>query len=247
VNESERNAARLKEFNRVRAAMSNAGRERALIGMGRASKALSIITCAIAAWLFFLPVPYALAVAAAGTAALCWLLFLRILSVHGLGSDYFSLLLLGGALLMRALMDVELVEPFELLIPSLVLGALVALGLGARRAGFTWLLASLFFSAVSIGSLLALLNVAFDMRAPDAFAVSVDSKRTSGGYRTPTTYELHLAPAAQLAAIGVTKVNVNKALYAQTTAGDRLCFSIHRGFLHMRWYRAKPMSTCHMQ
>jgi hypothetical protein len=245
VNESEREAARRKKFDRIRSAMSNAGRERTLTRFGHASIALSLATYAIAAWLFFLPIPYALAVGAAGAATLGWLVLMRILSTQGIGSDYFAPMLLGGTLLLRALMDVELVEPVELAIPSAVLGLIVALGSGAGRAGFSWLLASVLFAAVSIGGLLALSNAAFDTWKADSFVVRVDSKRiTGGGYRTPPTYELHLAPAAQLAAIDVTRVNVNKTLYAQTRIGDRLCFSIHRGLLRMSWYAARPMSAC---
>lgn len=245
MNDSDREAARLRVFNRIRAANSQSGIERVLFRFDGIRRALSIATYAIAAWLYFHPFPYAAAVAAALLVSVCWIVLVRMLAVRGWGIELASLMILGLMLVFRAAMDVELVNPAALALPAAIVGGLAALALGAGRESRVWAISAMLFAMVSAGALLTLANVAFDHGEPKRFAVRVDSKRMSeAGYRRPATYFLHFAPAPGLASIDVREASVNKTLYDLARVGDVLCFRIHPGALRMRWYDVVPASRC---
>lgn len=245
MNDSEREAFRLEEVSRIRAALSDAGRVRTAERAGGATTALSIATYGIAGWLFFLPVGYVAAVTSAVVVSLAWLALLRKLSVKGFGVlDASCLLFLGLALIMRALLDVELVDPVGLAWPSVVLGGVFGLGFGTTQQGMAWKLLTVTFTMVVAASLLALVNVAYDTGEPQRFRVQVDAKDISRGSRSPTTYSLHFAPAPDLAALDVRASSVSASFYDRTSIGDRLCFEVHPGALWMPWYEVQPLAKC---
>lgn len=206
------------------------------------------------AWVFFYPRPYLLliGVLAALPPLALWLCqrYPGLFSIDDTGkktlrAELLPLLLAPGFLLsLRALQDVQLLRPMQLLLPAcagLVLTTACILWVAPSyrsRVGKTLLVSILMVAYPA--SVLSLANTMFDRAAPERKALAVlDKHRTSG--KRPS-YVLTL-PSGAASAVSL-EAEVSPSLYGAVQPGQSVCFVLSPGAFGWPWYRVELADAC---
>ena len=211
----------------------------------RVARALYWISLGAAGWLWLHPQPYLLAV---GTCVLLpWLVVAMVArdgAVYRLnqkqndaGANLLPAMMLPGfALLLRALMDISVLDWQKLL--WFMVAATAACG------AIMWSLVRELRKSLAAVSLLALLvapyaygtldlaNARFDRREPVPYAAQVLDQHVTTG--KTTTYNLTLSPWGPRPEAG--DAEVTKAFYHSVSKGERVCVYLHPGSLGVRWF-----------
>ncbi|RSK51162.1 hypothetical protein [Hymenobacter rigui] len=224
-------------------------REEKLAQARQVARVLNTLAWAVAAWLFFYPKPYDVAVQASlglpPVAALALLWYQGLLRADerkdsaypALGS---ALFIPAVALMLRVLLDFELLDysaAWQLAAAVAVLfGGVLAYGnrrfikLPASRWGAV---ATVFFCALVYGySAVVAINCVFDEATPRVYAANVISKHISSG--KTTTYYLKVGAWGPRTA--PEDVTVTEETYDQTMPGDSVRVYQFPGRLAMPWF-----------
>ncbi|HEX9173839.1 MAG TPA: hypothetical protein VF861_14395 [Telluria sp.] len=204
---------------------------------------------AAALWAMGFPSPYALALGAAAlmpllAMLLCWLYPDRFtLADDDRKSPRASLQIVvmvpSLALVLRAIFDTDLVDWTVVLIPTLLLGALMALGVGAARGTAASFLMVAGTMALYPAGVLPLANERFDSAAPRRMAATVDAKRHVRD--KGDTYYLQLSPWIDRP---WDEVRVIAGLYQRVERGGQVCVLVYPGALGMAWYAVADAGRC---
>lgn len=216
---------------------------------------LIYVTYAAAAWVWFYPHPYTLALPVNAALpwlaiALCWK-YGRSFSIEDPGkntaqADLTLLLILPGAVLsVRALMDINLVDWHALILPTIVGTVLMAwvavrAAPGLRRRVGKLLLMTLFLLWYQ-ASALTLANVLADYSQPDQYRVTVLGKRHTTGKNSSQYFSV---TAWGESVKDNNEVQVSWNLYQATAVGETVCVSRHAGALGMAWYTVGDAPAC---
>ena len=227
---------------------SQVEREQRLEQARHVAGGVNALALGIAAWAIVYPVPYDAALLAA--AALPWVAVtlawtnpaftLRDSSPDNVHASLFFVVLLPGlALMLRALLDVQLVDAMPVVVAAVAGGALLALLCGAHRksaAAFALYTAML---ATYPGGALPLANSVLDRGAPQHTEVVVQSKRVSSGQ--VATYYVEVMPVAP---DGSDELTVPEGLYRELEPGARACITTRPGALKMAWFELERAGPC---
>lgn len=159
-------------------------------------------------------------------------------------TDLSGMLVMPGFLLaLRALMDVQLLNEWQLIWPTLILHGLLLLVVlwvapYCRLHLGRFLLLGVLLAAY-LPSLLALANRLFDTAPAIRQVVTVSAKRHTTG-KGATQY-FALAPPVSA---GVGEARVARELYDQTQIGQPVCLTRHPGGLGMVWYTVTSADCC---
>jgi hypothetical protein len=215
----------------------------------RIANGLDWLAGAVAAWGFFYPRPYALAMTANAVLPLAAIAMLvRSKGAYQIGGQRadprpslaIAFVLPAVVLAFRAVEDADFLAWTRLLAPALALGVAVWLAAvysdGTLRRGITGA-AMLVFCVVYIWGGLAQADVLLDRSAPQIFQAMVLGERSSRS-RGRTNYELWLAPwGAQTSG---SRVSVPRRIYDSVAAGNKVCVVLQGGALRVPWYRIDP-------
>lgn len=227
---------------------SQAEREQRLEKARQVAGCLNALALGVAAWAIVYPVPYDAALLAA--AALPWIAMMLAWTnpaftlrdsspgnVHA--SLFFVVLMPGLALVLRALLDVQLVDAMPVIVAAVAGGALMALLCGAhRKSAATFALYTALLAAYP-GGALPLANSLLDRGAPQYTEVVVQSRRVTSG--TATTYYVAVRPAAPG---GSDELTVSERLYRELEPGAPACIGTRPGALGMAWFELERAGTC---
>jgi hypothetical protein len=241
--------------------------EQRLVNLERARKiarVLGLLSVIVILWGWFYPHPYALMAAAAGALpwvalALSWK-YGRLFTMETpdmddeLGTtppprsaraDLMMLMLAPGIVLgWRAMLDVNLLDPAGLIVPSVVCGLLMAaLALYVvpdlkRKRGHLALIAGLMM--VYAAGAIPIANVLLDWGSAERYRVIVNSKWESGGrvtsqYFSVTAWGPHRAD---------NEVQVPAELYRKTAVRQTACVLRRPGAFGLDWYVVARQSAC---
>jgi hypothetical protein len=219
-----------------------------LQGLARARRTaggLATTSLAVGAWVWVYPHPYDLALACAavfpwivvGVAARGGRLYRLNPSRNEAGADLSAPLLLpGGALAIRALLDSNVLDWERMLILTLVVTVLCVLAMWLlvrelrAKASSTFLLGVLMAAYAYGGATLA--NVELDSGKPEVFETPVLGSHTSSG--KSTTYYLNLGawgPRTEAEDVAVSRDYFDAAVGRKT-----VCVYLFRGALSVRWF-----------
>jgi hypothetical protein len=219
----------------------------------RLARGASFATYAAAAWGYFYPLPYGLALLT--LAALPWLALVVVAKSRGLyrvdsqrndprPTLALPIMLPGFALLLRALRDVEVLELPSALVYAALVAALLAwaawlsdAALRARRSAVLLL----FAVGCAYGYGVVVLGDAELDRGPGSdFRVVVLGQHLSRGSRS-TTYYLRLDRWG--ARTEPADVSVSHDLYMQSAPGSTVCIHEGPGALAIPWYQVLPCAA----
>lgn len=204
-------------------------------------------------WAFFFPRPYIPAIVAA--AALPWIaLWLAwndsAFSVEDVGkndarANVGILLWVPGMVIgIRAMFDIRLVHPIQLLVPALVfLALMVACLLWAspsyRKKVGSLLITSAFLCTYTAGTI-AIANTVLDHRQPERYRLQVLNKRSKGG-KHPTQYFTlpNWGPYGH-----ENEIEVSRRLFRETEVGQSVCIQLHPGTIGLEWYSVRSLDAC---
>jgi hypothetical protein len=213
-----------------------------------------LIPCTAATlWAWAYPRPYALAmslmaalpVAALALAWRCGGLFSLADSKTSPRGDLSPLLIAPAVVLAaRAMLDTSLTDPFALVFPALVAGALLALlAIAAcaelRAAPVQAVLSTLILMLYAAGAL-ALADEHFDRRFAMRTPATIAGKHHSNGKAPQGYFDLEGLPGHAPPA----EFRVGFDLYRGSTLGDRVCLIEHPGALGWRWTQVDTMAAC---
>jgi hypothetical protein len=218
------------------------------------ARVLKIAGFAAMGWAFLYPRPYIAAILA--TAALPWIaLWLSwkdsAFSLEDVVADNeargnLSLLLWtpGIAIGMRALFDIRLIHPVQLVLPALLGVALMVTCLlrvapsYRKKVGGSIVTAA--FLCVYSGGTIAIANTVLDYRQPARYRLQVLNKRTKGG-KQPTQYFTvpNWGPYGH-----ENEIEVSRRLFRQTEPGQSICIQLHPGAIGLQWYSVRPLDAC---
>jgi hypothetical protein len=233
--------------------------EQRLVNLERARKiarVLGLLSAVGLLWGLFYPHPYALMAITVGALpwvalALCWK-YGRLFAMEnpdGDGdsprADLMGLMLAPGIVLgLRAMFDVNLVDPAGLIVPSVLCGLLMA-ALAfyvvpdlKRKRGHLALIAV--FMMVYAAGAIPIANVLLDWGSAERYRVMVNSKRESGGrvtsqYFSVTAWGPHRAD---------NEVQVPAELYRKTAVRQTACVLRRPGAFGLEWYVVAGRSAC---
>ena len=225
-------------------------RQAALHKAKQTNKYLSIAAGMAGCWVWIYPKPYSIAVCVCMAMPLLLLIVLR--AHKGLirldtpkGSLYpnGSFVLIGPAfaLILRAILDFNILDYGPIWLPTAVIGVVLAILLMVKEPGFSLqrlrsvgmvLLFSLFTGAYAFGSI-SILNAYFDHARREVFTATIlDKKESQSKYST--TYYLHLTPWVNDKE--QEKVDVPQSLYRTVKTGDAVQVVVMQGAFHIPWY-----------
>jgi hypothetical protein len=223
-------------------------RERRQVHAYRKAKWLEWIGIAAALWVIIHPAPYWPAVWAAATIPLVALAMYWIdPGAYEIAEDpklrrvelINPILFSGIALMLRAVLDIQLTDLTMVILTALAGGALLAIAGGALHStAFSALLTFSIFAVYSAG-LIPLANVFFDNANPRAQIAAVDALTVSSG--KSTFYYAQLSPGIGEAS---SEVTVGKALFHELKRFDRVCVHVYPGALGLEWFDVKRLGRC---
>jgi hypothetical protein len=133
--------------------------------------------------------------------------------------------------------DLHFVEFGPLLKYAGVIGLLCCAGVLAparRNPQFWGAMVGMLFVAGAYGyGLAATADTVLDQSTPARYATTVQGKHETHG--RSTSYFLDLPPWGPMQEPN--KVSVGSSTYKKLSVGDPVCFEVHAGSLHVRWYR----------
>jgi len=155
-------------------------------------------------------------------------------------------LILGPAIIigLRALFDTHLLEPIQLIRPTIVgtfalVGCILWVEPGLRtRKGYILVLAVMVASYPA--GAIALANEILDRAQPELFRVRVDQMRHTSG-KGATAY-FNVTPWGPFKEHN--EIKVPWLVYRQHSVGDSICISFHSGAFDMSWYRTDEANQC---
>jgi len=220
----------------------------------RTGRILNIGAACVGVWAFFYPHPYILAFLA--VAALPWLAmwlshqYPGAFTVEDPGrntvrADLTILVLLPGAVLMlRAISDFSLLDPIELILPTVVgllamLACLAWAGPLYRKKPRLLLVSAALLVAYPAGAIM-IANAVFDYGTAMAYPVKVMKKR----YTTGKGASQYVTVPAWGPVAEVNELEVSRDLYRATEVGQAICVRLHRGALGMEWTTIHPEAAC---
>lgn len=221
-----------------------AERRRTLQRARKIARALNGVAIAAAAWGWFYPRPYRVAIATLAVLPLVGLALLLggrgryafdSVKTDARASVIVSVVGPGLVLAMRSISDLRVIDWERLLFAAAVLGAglVVAVAAGDRKARKPWvllLLAPLVFAYPWGG--LSLANALLDRGVPQMFRVPVRGKHVTTGKHT--SWDVELDPWGPVTERK--RVDVGRGLYRSVEIGDRVCVALRPGALGARWF-----------
>jgi hypothetical protein len=219
----------------------------------RTAALLSLAAFVMTFWTFVYPRPYAVLLsldAALPVLAmlLCWRfsgLFTLAGRKQSVRGDLAGLLIGPGiALALRAMLDITLIRPAALLLPSTIAGIVLAcLAFSAcadlRKYPGTALLYTLFLGVYAAGAL-ALGNSSFDLASPRREVVTIVAMRHTTGKGASAYFSLSRVPND----LGSSEISVPFSLYRRKQISDLVCISEHKGAFGWRWVRVDDEAVC---
>lgn len=204
-------------------------------------------------WAFFFPRPYVPAIVA--VAALPWIaLWLAwkdsAFSVEDVGKNdaraNVGVLLWapGMVIAVRALYDIRLVHPFQVMVPALVflalmLGCLLWASPSYRKKVGGLLMMAAFLCTYTAGTI-AIANTLLDHRQPERYRLQVLNKRTQGRKRPTQYFTLpSWGPYAH-----ENQIEVSRRLFRETEVGQSVCIQLHPGAIGLDWYSVRSLDAC---
>jgi hypothetical protein len=232
--------------------------EARLDNLGRSRKIAQLLTYAAyaaAAWVWFYPHPYTLAVLVNAVLpwlaiALCWK-YGRSFTIEDPGknsaqADLTPLLIFPGIVLsLRALLDTQLVDWHALILPSItgtvLMAWVVVRAAPALRQRIGKLLLLSLFLLWYQASALTLANVQADYSQPDQYRTTVLGKRHTTGKGATQYFSVTAWGESDK---DNNEVQVSRPLYQATAVGDTVCISRRAGALRMAWYTVGDVRVC---
>lgn len=150
----------------------------------------------------------------------------------------------GFVLAIRAISDVQMLAPSELIIPTLF-GALTLVFSIAwvapiyRRSIGKLMLVTAILAAYP-ASVIAIANTLFDQLSAEQQVLPVLGKYSTTGKGASQYFKV----SPQGSAAAIYEILVTRELYQHTEIGQSICLSIHPGALGLRWYSAGLATTC---
>lgn len=247
VVEREKSAANILEDPTVGATLED--RSQLLAAAKKKSSVLTWIAGIVAAWGFFYPRPYGLAMAVLAVVPLIAVALLTtggpLYQIEGRRNDAradlsLAFLAPGIVLGLRSILDFELLEWTPILkltfAGSVLLTIfLVSVDRGMRQRKWAFL-AFLFLSFFYVFGAVAQANTLFDHSQGQTFKVRVLGKRFSSG--KSTTYYLQVEPWGPRTEVN--EVSVRSALYRSVAVGQDVCISLWQGALRVPWFIVRP-------
>jgi hypothetical protein len=215
-------------------------RSQRLAGAQNRAKVLNWIAGIAAAWGFFYPRPYQLAMATLGIVPLVAIAMLAtggaLYQVRGRRNDAradlsIAFLLPGLVMALRGLLDFNLLEWMPIIkatIAGTVLLTILLASRGMRES--RW--AILPFSVVYLFGAMTQANTLLDRSKRQVFPVRVLNKRISNG--NTTTYYFQVEPWGPRP--GVNEINVPSSIYGAVSAGQNACVLLWKGAMQAPWY-----------
>lgn len=231
------------------ARLDNLGRSRKI------AQLLTYVSYAAAAWVWFYPHPYTLAVLVNAVLpwlaiALCWK-YGRSFTIEDPGknsaqADLTLLLIFPGIVLsLRALLDTQLVDWHALILPSItgtvLMAWVVVRAAPALRQRIGKLLLLSLFLLWYQASALTLANVQADYSQPDQYHATVLGKRHTTGKGATQYFSVTAWGESEK---DNNEVQVSRPLYQATAVGDTVCISRRAGALRMAWYTVGDVRAC---
>jgi hypothetical protein len=248
LDEAERARAEAELLRSVELGADEPARRAALVRARRVSRVARGAAFAAAAWGFFHPRPYTIAVVTLAVLPLAAMALLvsgrgryAVQELRGDARPSLDVVLVlpGMVLMVRALTDYDVVDLQPLLawtaLASILIAALLALSDPAlRRRWFHPAVMLLLMAPYPAGALTAA-NALLDRAPAEVFRVAVVGKRITSGKRK--SCELRLAawgPREE-----EENVEVGRALYREVEVGDTVCVQLRPGALGVRWFQVK--------
>lgn len=248
---SQRDAEEKRQRVRQEIALGNSAevRERRVATAHRAATWLNWAAIAATLWATINPMPYWLAVGA--LALIPWIALLmrwRDPAAYSIADDelksiranlYSPVMICGLVLLLRACLDIDLVDWTKIIVPTLVGGALLALAAGAARCKpFDAVLAFVMMAPYPAG-LIPLINLYFDHASPRAVSAQVYAMSVTTGKHT--AYRVWLSPQIDAWSDAVA---IDKELFQGLSRLDRVCVLVHPGALGIEWFQVERAERC---
>jgi hypothetical protein len=223
-------------------------RERRQVHAYRNATALEWTGIAAALWVILYPAPYWPAVWAAASIPLVALaMYWTDPGTYEIAEDpklsrvelSIPILFSGSAIMLRAVLDIQLTDSNMIIVSALSGGALLAIAGGALHSTFLSVLLTFIFFAVYLAGAIPLANVFFDQAKPRAQIATVDALTVSSG--KSTFYYAQLSPGIGEAS---SEVTVGKSLFQELKRFDRVCVHVYPGALGFEWFEVKRLARC---
>ncbi|HEX4573349.1 MAG TPA: hypothetical protein VH184_23140 [Dongiaceae bacterium] len=208
-----------------------------MISLGRVlfAYALTIIAVGAAAWALYDPRPYRLVVGL--LALLPWLALVA--TARGRKPDLYVPLMLPGCVLgLRAVIDVQLLERWQPLLPAAAIAFVMAMLIRLTREDREfplWLYLLLFVPVMSFYSYgsVVLANKQLDRSSPKLYLTFVYD-RSMHKVSRQMVWDLRLGPWGPRKE--AESVSVPRGLYEATQIDDGVCVLLHPGAFGIRWF-----------
>ncbi|MDF1642480.1 hypothetical protein [Thalassolituus oleivorans] len=162
--------------------------------------------------------------------------------------ELIKILFLPGVILcLRALMDIVLFEPSQLILPSIFsvlvfVLLIVIVSPSSRRSVITLGSVTLMITPYPIGTI-AVLNSLYDHSVPHYYYPTVIYGESSHGGKVVEN-TLYIEPVKLEEGHLITKLSVSRNVYAETSVGDEVCVVSRSGALGMSWYEVASIAGC---
>ncbi len=202
--------------------------------VGKVLNAISVVVCL---WVFFLPEPYEVAIAALAALPPLAVLYQLVGRTNDARANIAAVFIIPAVVLaLRVILDIQLYDWVPALLATVVAAFVLTFILAAtdaelRRRG--WELLAMFFISLAYpyGAVLEA-NALLDRSPPQVFEATVVGKHKSSG--KTTTYYLRLKPWGPRAEDD--DVSVSGELYDATAPGQQVCVVFRNGALEIPWF-----------